>query len=368
MRVLFLNYEYPPLGGGAANATKYLLAEFAKRNDVEVDLITSSVSGYKIEDFSANVRIHFLDIGKNGDLHYQSQIDLLRYSWKAYWYSKKIMREKKYDICHAFFGIPCGFIAMKLGLPYIVSLRGSDVPFYNERFKLLDVLLFKRLSGKIWRKAKKVVANSSGLRDLAHESHPDVVIEVISNGVDIEEFSPKNIRRFMNDGRLKLISVGRLIPRKGFDTVIFGLKNIQNVKLTIVGEGPEKERLQKLASDLGVDVDFRGAVLHDEIVEEYHKNDVFVLASKNEGMSNAMLEAIASGLPILTTLTGGVEELQNVSKDGFFIFDSEKNLSEIVELLRRKPELLEKSSVSNLSASKDFSWSAGLDAYLALYR
>src|SRR3989344_4881417 len=133
-RVLVLNYEFPPLGGGAGNATYYLLKEFAKYPDLEIDLVTSSVDTFRVEKFAGNITIHFLNIGKRGNLHYQTNQKLLMYSWKSYWYSKKLMEEKEYDLCHAFFGIPCGYVAMMLRLPYIVSLRGSDVPFYNKRF------------------------------------------------------------------------------------------------------------------------------------------------------------------------------------------------------------------------------------------
>lgn len=366
MRILFLNYEYPPLGGGAANATKYLLREIAKREDIEVDLITSSVAGFSIENISKNVRIHFLDIGKDNNLHYQSNADLLRYSWKSYRYAKRLMKKNEYDICHAFFGIPCGYVAMKLGLPYIVSLRGSDVPFYNERFKLLDSLFFKRLSGKIWRNATAVVANSSGLKDLALSSHSDIDIEVIPNGVDVDHFARSERMTFMPKGVLRVVSVGRLIERKGFDVVISAMEGFKNISLTIIGEGPEKQSLIELARKKGVDVDFVGAVSHDDMVHYYHQSDVFVLASKNEGMSNAMLEAMASGLPVLTTRTGGVEEMCRISADGFVFFSSSLELKNLIKDIVHVNILLGM-SLSNLNASRKFSWSSVLEKYYQLY-
>lgn len=364
MRVLFLNYEYPPLGGGAANATKYLLAEFAKRDDIQVDLVTSSVSDYAVEHFSENVRIHFLDIGKNGNLHYQSQLDLLRYSWKAYRYSKKLMSKNTYDICHAFFGIPCGFIAMKLGLPYIVSLRGSDVPFYNPRFKFLDTLFFKHLSGLIWKNAKHVVANSKGLKELALRSHPKMDVGVIVNGVAIDEFNPETKKDFMSNGIMKIVSVGRLIPRKGFDVVISALEGLKNVELTIVGEGPEKNNLVTLAKSKHVSVHFAGVVSHDDMVHYYHQSDVFVLASANEGMSNAMLEAVASGLPVLTTKTGGVAEISSKG-NGFAFFNDDIELRDIV--MRLNTDSLQQMSKENLAIAQAFSWKKVFDSYLDLY-
>lgn len=359
-----LNYEYPPLGGGAANATKYLLKEAVKAGDIEIDLVTSSVDAFEVKELSSRVRIHKLDIAKNGDLHYQSMKDLLKYSWKAYRYSKELMKKSDYTVCHAFFGIPCGFIAMMLGLPYIVSLRGSDVPFYSERFKWLDRLLFKRLSGIIWRRAKKVVANSDGLRDLAHRSHPDVQIDVIPNGVDTDLFNPGDRSQFQIGGVLKLLCVGRLISRKGFDKVICSIAELDNVELTIVGEGPEQTNLRSLSKDLGVKLKLLGRLDHAGLANVYRGHHVFVLASSAEGMSNAMLEACASGMFLLTENVGGVDELK------------EKNL--LMNVFSGEYEL--KSALINLikadfskfkndfeSFSKHFSWRAMYLMYVKEY-
>jgi len=191
MNILILNYEFPPLGGGAGNATFYLLKEYSKLRNIEIDLVTSAVDGYQQKKYANNIRIHYLDIGKNNkNLHYQSNRDLIIYALKAYLYCKKMLKEKEYDLCHAFFGIPCGFLAMLLRLTYIVSLRGSDVPFYNKRFYWYDSLLFKHLSFLIWRKAVKVIVNSYGLKELALNTSPQQDFDIIYNGIDISDFTP----------------------------------------------------------------------------------------------------------------------------------------------------------------------------------
>ena len=121
LRILMLNYEFSPLGGGAGNATYYLLKEFSKYPNINIDLVTSSVDKFEIRKFSNNITIHFLDIRKNGNLHYQSNKDLIIYSLKSYIYCKKLMRSKEFDLCHAFFGIPCGYIAMKLKKKFLAT-------------------------------------------------------------------------------------------------------------------------------------------------------------------------------------------------------------------------------------------------------
>jgi len=254
MKVLILNYEFPPLGGGAANATYFLLKEFANQEGIEIDLVTSSVDEFRIDPFAPNINIHYLDIGKKGNLHYQSNKDLLSYSWTAYRYAQELVDNNDYQLTHAFFGIPCGYIAMRLGIPYIVSLRGSDVPFYNKRFEKLDKFLFQRLSKKIWEKSAAVITNSSGLKDLALDTAPNQAIDIIWNGVDTDNFVP--LKNKTVSSPITLVSTGRLIERKGYQFLIEALKGMDNFKLVLVGDGNMMEELKTQAKESKVQVEF----------------------------------------------------------------------------------------------------------------
>ena len=219
MRVLMLNYEYPPLGGGAGNATQELLRVLAREPGLTVDLVTSAIGAARVERPSEQTTLYFEDIGKRGGLHYQSNLDLIRYSMAAWRRCKALMGLNTYDVVHAFFGIPCGVLVNRIGLPYIVSLRGSDVPFYNPRFRQLDRWVFRHLSRRVWRGSCRTVANSAGLRTLALTSSPRQLIEVIPNGVDTDRYHPGGLHNGQN-GPLRLLSVGRLIPRKGFHLLL----------------------------------------------------------------------------------------------------------------------------------------------------
>lgn len=364
MKILLLNYEYPPIGGGASNATYYILKEFSKQENIEIDLITSSVSGFEIIDFSSNVKIHRLDIGKNGNLHFQSNKELLIYSWKAYWYIKKLISKNKYDLIHAFFGIPCGYIAMKTHIPYIVSLRGSDVPFYNKRFEKLDKLIFKRLSKKIWKKARAVVANSQGLKDLALKTGPGQDIKVIYNGVDINEFVP--IKKNKVGNKIILISTGRLISRKGYKYLIEALKVIDNCKLQLIGGGILKEELEKQAEENKVDVEFLGKVDHKVIYKYLQKADIFILPSLNEGMSNSILEAMSCGLPIIATDVGGSKEL--INGNGFIV--PKANIEELRQAILKyfnDKNLIIKHGKNSRKLAEKMSWDKIANSYYKAY-
>lgn len=360
-----LNYEFPPLGGGAANATYHLLKEFSKTKEIEIDLVTSSTNEFKIEQFSTNIKIHYLDIGKKDNLHYQSNKDLLKYSYESYKYSKKLLKKKPFDLCHAFFGIPCGYIAMKLKIPYIVSLRGSDVPFYNKRFEKLDKLVFKKLSKKIWKNSVATVTNSSGLEELALESSPKQKIEIIYNGVNTEKFKP--LKKEKTNKKTVLISTGRLIERKGYQYLIPALKGLNDFELQLIGDGNLTNELKKMAKKNKVNVEFLGKKEHKDVINYLQKADIFILPSKNEGMSNSTLEAMACGLPIITTDTGGSKEL--IKNNGFIIEkESAESIKQTLKKYEQNKTLIKKHGKNSREIAQKMSWENMAKKYLELYK
>jgi L-malate glycosyltransferase len=364
-RILVLNYEFPPLGGGAGNATFYLLKEFAKYKDLEIDLVTSSVDKFRIEKFSDNIIIHYLDINKKGNLHYQSITDLLKYSLKAYYYSKKLKKKVKFDLVHAFFGIPCGFIAMKLDIPYIVSLRGADVPFHKKRFYWLDKLIFKKLSKKIWKNAKSVIANSQGLAEAAKVSSPKQEIDVIYNGIDTEQFFSLPERR-KTDELIKLISVGRLAHEKGYSYLLKALTGLSNIELTLIGSGPGERKLRELAVHLKVNINFTGRLDKREIIKKLQNSDIFILPSLKEGMSNAVLEAMACSLPIITTDTGGSKEL--IRNNGYIVEKkSALALEEVIKKYLESPSLAVNHGINSRKIAEEMSWERVASGYNYYY-
>lgn len=365
MKILMLNYEFPPLGGGASNATYYLLKEFSKNKNLEVDLITSSVDKFKIEKFAPNITIHYLDINKKGNLHYQSNKDLLTYSYKAYRYSKGLMKEKDFDLCHAFFGIPCGYIAMKLGIPYIVSLRGSDVPFHNKRFYLLDKFIFKNLSKNIWKNSKYTIANSLDLKKEALEiSESDII--TIPNGVDIDIY--KNSRKKRNNA-FNILFVGRLSRIKCIDILINAFSKVEgHKKLVIVGGGIMMGELIRLTKELGLenDVIFKGILNRKELVKQYNLSDIFVLPSSHEGMSNTLLEAMSCSLPVIVTNTGGANKI--VKGNGFIVKIGDTNeLARAINKLKSNPLLRKSMTKKSRIIAEKMSWGKVANQYLGVY-
>ncbi|PIP27954.1 MAG: hypothetical protein COX29_03580 [Candidatus Moranbacteria bacterium CG23_combo_of_CG06-09_8_20_14_all_35_22] len=371
MRILILNYEYPPLGGGAGNAVFYLLKEFSKNSDLYVDLVTSSADKkYHLEKIGENIEIHKLPIGKNNSkMHFQTNKDLLVYSWKAYWFSKKLIKKEKFDATLAFFGIPCGYIAKKLGLPYVVSLRGSDVPFYNNRFHLLDKLFFRYMSRNIWKKAGEVVALSNDLANLAKKSAPEQKITIVRNGINIEEFHP-DAEILKEEKTFNILFVGRLIERKGGIYALEAFRDLakkhNNVKLLIAGEGPLQEEYKKFAKENNLEdmIDFLGIVKHCEIAKLYQKSHIFILPSLSEALGNVTQEALASGLPIITTDTGAAELMNG---NGFIIKKkSSQDIFDGLEKIINNENLRQEMSQKSRKISQSMSWAETANHYMRI--
>jgi glycosyltransferase involved in cell wall biosynthesis len=379
MRVLFFNYEYPPLGGGAGNATFCILQEFSKIPDLKVDLITSSVDkNFHLEKVGENISIHKIPIGdKQKDLHHQSQKDLLIYTWKAYFYAKKLIKQNSYDLSHSFFTVPCGFISWrflkKYKIPYIISLRGADVPGYAERFSLLYKFITPLIK-KIWKDAAEVIANSQGLKELALKSNPKQKIGIIYNGIDTEKFKPANVSK---DNHKFVITPGasRLTSRKGLFYLIKAVdklsKKYPQIELKIMGDGEgERVRLEEIVDKLNLRgrVVFLGRIPREKTFSYYQEADVFVLPSLNEGMSNAMLEALATGLPILATDTGGSKELITEGGNGYIIeMKNAQDIADKLEKIINNSELRKKMGEASRKKALEMSWEKVAKKYYQTY-
>ena len=145
------------------------------------------------------------------------------------------------------------------------------------------------------------------------------------------------------------------------------LKHNKNVELAIAGEGPEEKNLKRLAKKLNVLVIFYGRVKHEKLSELYRKSNIFIMPSINEGMSNTVLEAMASGLPIITTRTGGTKEL--INGNGIIIEKQyPMDISNAVIELLKKNRIRETYGKKSRQLAMKLSWKNVAKEYFKLYK
>ncbi len=371
MKVLMLNYEFPPIGGGAANAHLCLLRQYVDNSDLRVDVLTSAPKpGVVTEQFSENITIHKVGIHKK-HLHFWRKIEVIEWLFRAKSHYRRLLRENDYDLAHAFFGFPTGWLCYRTAnrLSYIISLRGSDVPGEHARLQLEYRILAGVFRG-IWRNATALVACSEGLKDRALRFLPSVSIDVIPNGVDIDRFHPAQSGAAAD--KLRLLTVGRLSATKRVEMLIDAVEILHadgvNLHLTIAGGGQLEPQLKETISErnLGEIIEIAGRIDPENMPQVYRESDIFVSATVQEGMSNAMLEAMASGLAIITTRCEGAEEL--ITDNGVIIeCANAEEIARAVRSLAENPLAAREMAVAARCRAEQFTWSRSAEEYLALY-
>lgn len=233
-----------------------------------------------------------------------------------------LRKQGRLDLIDAHFGYPDGFAAVQLGrwlrVPVTITLRGTETR--HARDPVLAPLLARALHG-----ASHVFAVSESLRRIALDLGVDSArVQVVGNGVDLERFTPlprSDARAALGlpAGVPVLVSVGGLVERKGFHRVIELLPALRQrhpglVYLVVGGPSPEgdmgpalREQVQRLG--LHDTVRFLGPLPPEQLRGPLSAADVFVLATRNEGWANVFLEAMACGLPVVTTNVGGNAEV-----------------------------------------------------------
>jgi len=312
MRVLAICHEFPPLGWGAGKQLEQLSRVIAKQHELEVLTVGFKSFGSCTRD---GYTLNRLDTGRRRT-DVCTLRELQRFTWKSWRSLPSVIRRHRPDAALLFFTVPEGLLlfhpAMRR-LPAVVSVRGSDVPGHDSDRPPLLYRLVTPLVRRVWRRADALVCNSNDLRREVLQVSPTLEVEVIPNGVDTERFSPA-----ANPAKKTtpvLLYCGRLIPLKRIDVMVRAISLLHEqgfqAALRIVGVGPEETSLRNLVASHRLEncVDFVGAVEYDGMHREYQKADLYIQLSKVEGMSNSILEAMASGLPIITTNVGGAVDL-----------------------------------------------------------
>jgi glycosyltransferase involved in cell wall biosynthesis len=370
-----LNNEFPPLGGGTGTANHALLSRFGQCPNLQIDLITSALgTSTEYERFAEQVSIIKVPI-HNRNIHHSSNRELLTYAAHALPLALKLRGARHYDFCFAWSAVPAGAVAWALrwltGLPYIVRVCGPDIPGFERRYGLIYPLLTPPIRAT-WRGAARVVAKCAGEEAMIHAVDHRVVVSKISNGVDLDAFRPGGV--IPDIGTLRLICVARLIERKGQHHLIEAVSRLADlgvdVTLDLIGDGDAWAANEALAHALGIGarIRFCGYVPRDQIAAHYSAAHIFVLPSYNEGMSIATLEAMAAGLPVVITRTGGTAELVQDGVNGLtFNWADVDTLVTHLRGLSADRALARRMGVASRARAAQFTWDAAAERYLEMF-
>lgn len=278
---------------------------------------------------------------------------------------RKILPE--YDIVHVHWLIPQGITQSFFRKPYIVTGHGGDVTSLNNG-------IIKYLKRRCLKRAKSVTVVSEQLKARVQQLEPTVMPQVISMGIDIRKFGKQYyVQNFFGQNSNKVVLfVGRLAEKKGVAYLIEAMKDIDAL-LVIVGDGPLKKELQEQAKALEDKVSFWGAKTHEQLKEIYASADVFAVPSitakdgDQEGLPLVMLEAMASGLPVVASDSGGISQVITDGVNGLLC--EEKNIAELAEKIRlliKDENMRKKISASAEKSVQEFDYAVLASRYMEI--
>lgn len=249
-------------------------------------------------------------------------------------------------VIHAHSALPCGHAALllsrELKIPFVVTVHGLDA-FSSRQVEGRAGEWCARISRSVYRSACSVICVSEKVRDQVIEgAGPRVNSTVIYNGVDPEVFSASD----SEPDELVILGVGNLIPIKGHELLLQAFAAVQNrfpsVVLEVIGDGPERSHLQKLAEEQGIagKVRFRGRQSRRQVADAMRRATVFALPSRYEGLGCVYLEAMSAGKPVIACRGQGIEEIVTEGVNGCLV--GAGDLQELTNTLARilqQPEL-----------------------------
>jgi len=280
------------------------------------------------------------------------------------------------DIIHVHTPFSVGWEAVLVSKILRVPLVGTHHTFYNHylRHIKLDFEWMKKISWKFtigfYNRAHLILSPSKSLADELVKEGLKCSISVLKNSINVDLFKPledasarEAIKKSFGVKKRSICYMGRLSYEKSIDQVIraFALinKKMPELNLMLIGDGPERKNLEKLARDLEVNdsVISTGSLLYNgDLVRALQANDLFVSASKSENMPLSVLEAMAVGLPMVLVKEKGLAELIEENVNGVFAkTDDPADLAEKIMFLLSSPDLLAKFSRGSRQIAMEYS-------------
>lgn len=240
--------------------------------------------------------------------------------------------------------------------------KKNSIDLFMIIFQLIKPIL-KKLNLATLKNADALIVISSLVKDkLIEMGIEDKKIKIIPVGIDIDDYiSKKNNEKYKE---FTIISTSYLLKRKNIDQIVFAVKKLidqkYKVRFLIVGDGPQKNSLFKLVEELGLSkyIEFVGFVDNDKLIDFYHKSHCFVSMSVSESWGQVYLEAMASGLPIITSINNGSKVIVEDNINGYLVPQKDIDmLFDKLKLLIENKNLCDKFSKNSVQKVRErYDW------------
>lgn len=360
MRILILVHYFLPRWLAGTELATYHIAKGLAKLGHDIHIITSLDKGLPNEEYMDGFLIHRIKL-----------IEGPRFLRLIFYWISILFIVKSIDPCIIHVqGLPLAPAAfcsrLLFGKRYIIWCRSSN--WYKESTDSLQEKVYNIVSSKILYKlsmnyAEYVLALTRSMSTEINKYNIGNKVLVIPNGIDIDVFDSVCVRSQKFNNNFIVLWVGRFRTEKGIEYLIramlFLVGRIKNIRLLLIGEGPMELKLKELTKKLNLDefIVFIGKVPNEKIPEYMLYSDVFVLPSITEGFPLVLLEAMASGLPIIASRVDGIPEIIQDGKNGFLVEPANPNaIAQSILKIYTDCQLKNEISSYNKEFAKNFSW------------
>lgn len=388
MKILFspCHYVFDEYQRGSEFIWAYKIADYISNKNKDSIVIT----GYK--NILSEKKYRIIEVQKNKKTFDLSIINTIIFAFNYFSSTNNILKKEKFDIVHHVlpFGIGNTFnptfifnkknklVIGPIQNPLIVhdtDLNSSDMMKSKKDINIFNILanliiklaspILKFLSYKTLKKANTIIVINKYTKNiLTNMGLPENKIKIISPGIDVDKFKYIPLKNKPKD-RIEILVVCYLLKRKRVDLVIKSIKQLldngeQNFILRIVGDGPQRHSLENLVKELKISkfVVFEGLVENSNISKYYENAHIFVNMSESEGFATICLEAMSSGLAIISSEVGGFSDAIKHGYNGFLVKQGDiESLAQYIAELINKPKLIDTySKNARFTIEKEYDW------------
>ena len=370
MKILVLNYEHPPLGGGGGRLAAKVAAGLVGRGH-QVRIVTAGMPHLPQESVEEGIEVRRLRA-------FRRREDTCGVPEMAAWVIRAIpaaiaeVRRWKPNVIHVHFAVPTGAVAWVVskvtGVSYVLTAHLGDVPGGVPEQTENLFRWVKPFTLPIWRGASATTAVSNFVADLAKQAY-GVSSKIILNGISLPmapELKPQEIPR--------LLMVGRMSMQKNPQAAVGALALLKELPwtMTVIGDGPllAETRAETERLGLGSRIEFRGWATAAEVSEVMKNSEILLMPSLSEGLPMVAVEALTHGLAIVGSRIGGLADVVEEGRNGrlFELTTGAEGLATALEPLLRDPVALMNARRASLEMAPQFDLERSLDAYESVLR
>lgn len=286
----------------------------------------------------------------------------------------ELHKKNKFDLIHSHVALPDGYCGMfvkhKLSLPHVVTIHGQDFQYTINKGEI-----FKNRVFEVLEDSDKIIVVSNKLRKIVRDSNFIEKVQVINNGIDVEDCIDKDGHENHIPKDIDILSVSNLIKTKGIDLNIKAMHKLKvmypNLKYYIIGDGPEKENLIKMVEtyDLEKNVFFTGKLPHKEVMKYMRNCKIFSLPSWQEGFGVVYVECMLQQKPVIAVKGEGIEDVINHMENGILV--EPKNVEDIIKsiefLIKNNKVAMDIGIKAKETVINNFTWKNSANSILKLY-